>query len=173
MPSTMTLINTISVGAGGVSSIDFTSIPSTYTDLYLKLSLRSSTANDRRILFARFNGVTSGYADKSIRGYNNGIASQTDNGGNNSIAVWDAPAANATSSIFSNIDIYVYNYTSSNSKSVLGDGAGENNSATLAITGLTTGLSNITSAISSISLFFDSGTLVQYSTASLYGIKNS
>ena len=41
MPNTFTLIASSTVGAGGASSIDFTSIPSTYTDLVIKASLRS------------------------------------------------------------------------------------------------------------------------------------
>ena len=39
--NTFTLIASSTVGAGGASSIDFTSIPSTFTDLCLEASLRS------------------------------------------------------------------------------------------------------------------------------------
>lgn len=172
MANTFELIASSTVGSGGVATVTFSSIPSTFTDLCLKLSFRDSSANDRRILFMRFNGGTSGYNDKSIRGYNGTVASQTDNGGNNSIAVWDVPAANATSSTFSNIEIYIPNYAGSTNKSVSADGVGENNSANGAIAGLTAGLSTLTSAITSIDLFA-SGNLVQYSTAYLYGVKNA
>ena len=40
--ATYTLISSVTVGAGGASSIDFTSIPSTYTDLLVKISARST-----------------------------------------------------------------------------------------------------------------------------------
>ena len=170
MPNTMTLISAVTVGSGGTSTIAFTSIPSTYTDLCLKVSTRSSSNNDRRILFIRFNGATSGYTDRTVRGYNSGVASQTDNGGNNSIGIYDMPAATATASAFGNIEIYIPNYTSSTSKSVSADGAGENNSA-LTVVAITAGLSNVTSAISSIDLFTDgTGNFVEHSTAYLYGI---
>lgn len=173
MPNTMTLINSVTVGAGGTSTITFSSIPSTYTDLCIKVSARSSSNNDRRILFVRFNGATSGYNDKTVRGYNGGVASQTDNGGNNSIGVYDISAATATASTFGSVEIYVPNYTSSNNKSVSADGASESNSA-LAVTAITAGLSNVTSAITSIDLLLDgTGNFVQYSNAYLYGIKNS
>ena len=41
MADTYTLISSVTVGAGGASSIDFTSIPATYTDLLVKFSLRT------------------------------------------------------------------------------------------------------------------------------------
>lgn len=174
MPAARYFIASTTVGAGGSSTITLNSIPGTYTDLCLKLSLRSSSANDRRILFVRFNGVTSGYNDIEVRAYNGGVASQIDNGGNNSIAVYDMPAANATASIFSNIEIYIPNYTSSTNKSVSAEGVGENNSSNGAVAAFTAGLSNVTSAITSIDLLGDgTGNFVQYSTATLYGIKNA
>lgn len=172
MANTFELIASSTLGSAQ-STIDFNSIPSTFTDLCVKLSVRNSSANDRRILFVRFNGVTSGYNDISVRGYNGTVASQLDNGGNNSIAIWDLPAANATSNTFGNIEIYIPNYASSNNKSVSADGVGENNSANGAIAGITAGLSNITSAISSMSFFCSPGDFVQYSTAYLYGVKNA
>ena len=41
MAVTHNLISTITVGSGGAASIDFTSIPQTYTDLLVKISLRA------------------------------------------------------------------------------------------------------------------------------------
>lgn len=173
MPNTYEIISAVTVGAGGASTISFSSIPSTFTDLCIKVSSRSSSNNDRRILFIRFNGSTSGYNDRTIRGYNATIASQNDNGGNNSIAIYDMPAANATASVFGNIEIYIPNYTSSTNKSISADGVGET-SGPLAVAAFTSGLSNVTSAISSISLFLDgTGDFVQHSTAYLYGIKKN
>ena len=47
MANTFQLISSTTVGAGGASSIDFTSIPSTYTDLVIKWSGRlTSTGGD-------------------------------------------------------------------------------------------------------------------------------
>jgi hypothetical protein len=36
--ATMTALSTVTVGAGGAATIDFTSIPQTYTDLIVKIS---------------------------------------------------------------------------------------------------------------------------------------
>ena len=174
MANTFELIASYTVGSGGTSTITFSSIPSTYTDLCLKLSLRSSSANDRRIIFFKFNSVTSGYNDRSIRAFNSAVASQTDNGGNTSFAVWDMPAANATSNTFSNVELYIPNYAGSTNKSISADGVGENNGTSGAIAGLTAALSTVTSAISQIDIFGDgTGNFVQYSTAYLYGVKNA
>lgn len=43
MMATYIKIGSVEVGAGGASSIDFSSIPATYTDLVLKMSARVST----------------------------------------------------------------------------------------------------------------------------------
>ena len=52
MANTYELIASSTVGAGGASSIDFNSIPNTYTDLLVKLSGRSSTGyNALTIIF--------------------------------------------------------------------------------------------------------------------------
>lgn len=167
-------IAAVTVGSGGASSITISSIPSTYTDLCLKLSLRRDTNYTRRILQITFNGVTSGYTDRAIYGNGSSAASNLSLGGGIAIAVVDVPAAQATSNTFSNIELYAPNYTSSDSKSILVDGAGEDNAATTPLLGFTAGLSNITSAISSINLYTDQGgNFVQNSTAYLYGIKNS
>jgi len=45
MPNTMTLIASSTVGAGGSTAITFSSIPSTYTDLVIKHSLRNNLAS--------------------------------------------------------------------------------------------------------------------------------
>ena len=52
MANTYTLISSVTVGSGGASSIDFTSIPATYTDLCLVWSGRSAGSDvDTKITF--------------------------------------------------------------------------------------------------------------------------
>jgi hypothetical protein len=78
--------------------------------------------------------------------------------------------AGATANTFSNADIYIPNYTSSNAKSVSVDGVTENN-ATEASATLTAGLSTDTAAITSITVIaLSSGTIATNSTFTLYGI---
>lgn len=175
MANTFTLISSVTVGAGSASSIDFTNIASTYTDLVIKLSLRSNNGGsnyDRMDM--QFNGDTaSNYKNMLVYGTGSGTPG-TDNGGGltSTIRFFYTNGDASTSNTFSNAEIYIPNYASSNQKSVSLDSVSENN-ATAAIAGLNAGLWTGTSAITSIKIFCPSSTLKQYTTAYLYGIKNS
>ena len=170
MANTFELISAVTVGSGGASSIDFTSIPSTYTDLCLKVSVRSSVAAVYDNLLVKINSVTTSQSNRSILGVGSGTPS----------SVSDTPiyglmvvGANATSTTFSNVDIYIPNYASSTTnKSLSIDGVTENN-ATAAGATLIAGLYASNTAVSSIVLAPNSGTFSQYSTAYLYGVKNA
>jgi hypothetical protein len=61
-------ISTVTVGSGGASAIGFTNIPSTYTDLVVKLSGRSDRANKQAILSMAFNASSSSYTNKFLEG---------------------------------------------------------------------------------------------------------
>jgi hypothetical protein len=63
-------ISTVTVGSGGISAIEFTGIPQTYTDLLIKLSLRSNqNANTGENLRLRFNGSSASvYSERSLEG---------------------------------------------------------------------------------------------------------
>ena len=56
---TMTKLATYTVGAGGDSSVTFSNIPQTYTDLVIRVSARTTrSASTLNILYVTFNGVT-------------------------------------------------------------------------------------------------------------------
>jgi hypothetical protein len=168
MPNTFSLIASSTVGAGGAANIDFTSIPSTYTDLCLKISIRcdetsfpdlvlgfnNSTANMTRRLLYTDNGTSAlSYTDsQSNPGWVNG--------------------STTTSSTFINSEIYIPNYAGSTVKSFSADSVAETN-ATAARLGLFADLWNQTVAINRVTVSAGSGNLVQYSTAYLYGIVKS
>jgi len=172
MPSpTYVAIATVTVGSGGAANIEFTSIPGTYTDLLAVFSVRTNASNVKRAFELRINSGTSSqssitlYADGSSVG-SSSYASAIYN--NHTI-----PGANATASTFSNISVYIPNYAGSNNKSISIDGAGENN-ATEAGLAFSAGLYSSSTAITSLLVLPEStGSFVQYSTATLYGIKNS
>lgn len=164
MAVTHKLIQTITVGSGGAASIDFTSIPATYTDLMLLLSARST---DLRALSIKFNNTATTYTVSHLDGDG---ASATSN--NFSLA-GDAVPSTATASVFGNNSYYIPNYAGSAQKSYSVDSVTENNGTT-AYQHFTGGLWNGTSAITQITFsIVSSGNLAQYSSASLYGIKNS
>lgn len=173
MANTFVKIASVTVGAGGAASMTFSSIPSTYTDLCLKISARSlysgvdnnftiqfnssgGTAYSQRVLYGTgsaagsFSRTAQPYVDP---GYLNGNTS--------------------TSNTFGNAEIYIPNYAGSNNKSLSSDSVTENN-ATAADMALGAGLWANTAAITSITIAdYNSNNFVQYSTATLYGIKNS
>ena len=169
MPNTFSLIASSTVGAGGSASIDFSSIPSTYTDLLIKLSARSNLAAEYEFVNMQFNSSTSGYTTRVIRGNGTSATSQVNTGTGLSLEM--AQGNSSTSNTFCNMEIYIPNYLSGNAKSASTDGLGENN-ATLSYIGLNASLWTGTAAISSIQIPPLVGTTwLQYSTAYLYGIK--
>ena len=75
MPNTFELISSTVVGAGGAADITFSSIPSTYTDLIVKLSTRQDGSAIGYQFGIRFNGSTSGYSRRLT--YGDGLAANT------------------------------------------------------------------------------------------------
>jgi hypothetical protein len=166
MANTYIKIASVTVGSGGSTTIDFTSIPSTYTDLKLVSSLRGD-ANTVDMTYT-FNGLTTNQTGRLLRGNGSSAATGTD-----TLIYGLQNASTYTASTFTNSELYIPNYASSNNKSMSQDGATENN-ATLSYTYLVAQLWSASAAINAISLVAgSSGKFVQYSTATLYGIKNS
>lgn len=172
MANTMVKIQTITVGASGAANIEFTNIPQTFTDLKLVVSGRTTQGNVYGGGALQFNSDTgSNYRWRRI--YGSGSSAASDNSTSaTSITNWDIVGANATASVFSNIELYVFNYTLSNQKPVSIEYVGENN-ATEAYLGLVVGLWTGTAAITSIKIYSNGGNLVQFSSATLYGIKKA
>ena len=171
MANTYTLIGSTVVSGSSAASMSFSSIPNTYTDLVLRVSSRINDANNWMDFALSFNGVTTAtYPDIIIYGSGSAAGGTTDNGPG--VITRTSTTAN-TASTFGNSEIYIPNYLSSNYKCVNSDAVSENNE-TAAITCFTAGLWKNTSAITSITLTpINSATFTQYSTAYLYGIKNS
>lgn len=167
MAFTYSKLASTTVGAGGTSAITFSNIPQNYTDLVLKFSLRDNSASAWNNLSIKFNGSTSSYSARSVVGTGTGTTSQS------STTDIDRQYTNGnttTANTFGNGEIYIPNYTSSVAKSLSSDTVGENNSST-SIVGLMAGLWNNVTAISSLSLSAAGASFLQYSTATLYGIR--
>jgi hypothetical protein len=167
MANTFVKIATVTVGSGGASTIDFTSIPQTYTDLKLIFSGRLTNAVDVYSLYPTFNGSGSSFSSK--RFIASGTSRSSDTTGRLAGLV---QGTSYTASIFGSLEMYIPNYTSSANKSFSVDDVTENNGSA-AYMNLLGGLWSNTAAITSISIGPSAGTLAQYSTATLYGIKNS
>lgn len=161
----MELIATTTVGAGGATSIDLTSIPSTFTDLVLLLSARASGSDGT--LAMTFNGVTTGYSYRWL------YADGSTPGSNSGSTYYFGRISNSsnTASTFANQIITIPNYSGAANKTLTADAVSENN-GTSALQTLIAGSWANTAAITSISMTVPFGTsFAQHSTASLYGIK--
>ena len=165
---TMTLIASNTVGSGGASSVTFSSIPATYTDLQLVCSSRVDGSNGTIVWKFNTDTTASNYTEK----YLGGNGSTASSGGSNNPWYSHSNDSTTTTSTFENTSVYIPNYTSGNQKSVSVDTVSENNSTT-AYAQFFAGIWTGTSAINAITLTPYSGNFVQYSTFYLYGISNS
>ncbi len=171
MANTYFAIATVTVGSGGANAIEFTSIPQTYTDLNIKMSPRATGSAVNWNYKITFNGASSGYSSKIMYGDGTGVTQF-----NGNAAFFDGiymSAATATANSFGTADLYLPNYTGSNNKSISTESsATSNNTPTLG--SQQAGLYSSSSAITSIKIQAEGvSDLAQYSTATLYGIKNS
>ena len=172
MPNTYFRIATVSLSTTS-ASIDFTSIPQTYTDLKLVVSSRTSASAVYEELTITINGVNTNLATK----YLYGLSGTTVGSGGYTTGVYRgtvaaSTAATATASFFGNSEVYIPNYTDATiPKSISGDGVAVTNSATggVLIIGAAVNASN--SAITSVGFTSPSGAnFVAYTKATLYGI---
>ena len=167
MPNTFTLISTVTVGSGGQSTITFTSIPSTYTDLALNISARTSRAGTQDDFDISFNGSTSGLSYRRLYGTGSVVDSDS---GSRMITGYIA-ADGTTASTFGNLTVYITNYAGSANKSISSDGVSETNATNVNMS-MVASLWSDTAAITSITLTpATSQTILEHSTAYLYGIK--
>lgn len=171
MANTFELLDSVTVGAGGATSIAFTSIPSTFTDIFFKISVRitrSGYVGD--IMQVSFNGSSSNESSRRIEGAGSGTPTSASN---SLLLVYQGSTTDATASTFGNAEFYISNYAGSNYKSASNDGVSENNGTT-AYAGLAANLWSDTAAINSVTFTPDSGSnFVQYSSIYMYGIKSS
>jgi hypothetical protein len=168
MPNTYTLLEQVTVGATGASSVTFNSIPQTgYTDLVIKVSARATAGGNFASLLIAPNGATTNYTLRWLGDAGGGAVSYTQAafGANHLFYI---PASGATANTFGNGEITIPNYTSSSFKSVSADGANENNTAAI-YQGISAGLWSSTAPISSLT-FTTGGSFVQHTTFSLYGV---
>jgi len=165
-----TLISSVTVGAGGASTIDFTSIPQTpYTDLIVVYSARTSVVAVSAQLSLKFNAST-GYTAKELLGSGSAVYSFSQSGANFAIPGAGAVGNGATANTFANSIIYIPNYASSTNKSFSIDDVNENNGSESWQT-IYAGIWSNTAAINQITLYPNGGTIQQYSTAYLYGLQ--
>jgi len=167
MANTMTLIASYTA-SGTVSSVTLSSIPSTFTDIIIEYSGRTNGGTTGNDLLISLNGSTSNFTHRRLQGSGSTVASYNGSTGNAGIDNGTTSSANT----FSNTSIYIPNYAGSNYKSISSDSVTENNGAE-AYAFLGAVLWSNTAAITSVTLTPYAGSILQYSTIYLYGVKNA
>ena len=161
-------IATITVGATSVSSVEFTSIPSTYSHLQIRAISRGDRATTTETLFVNFNSDTANYYTHGLYGTGATAAAYSDNGNPNYFST--TPGTSISSSIYSATVWDLLDYSNSNKYKTIRvlHGYDANGSGTIR---LTSSLWTSTSAISSIKILSSQDKIIQYSHFALYGIK--
>lgn len=150
---------------GTASSIEFTSIPQTFTDLVLIVSARadgSGYAYEVSDTTLYFNTSSSNFTYRTLFGTGSSVSSDTTPHN-------FTTGANATANTFGSMQFYIPNYTSSNNKSFSVDSVTEHN-GTITRQYIAAGLWSQTAAITSLKIAPAINAFVQYSSATLYGI---
>jgi len=164
-PTAYESIATVTVGAGGSSSISFSSIPSTYKHLQIRAIAKWGTAYTAYSRI-QFNGDTgANYTQHRLEGSGSSASAAGYTGetsgivGFNSDTQWGAFITD------------ILDYTDTNKYTTIRTLGGYDNNGSGYIT-FSSSLWRNTAAVSSISLLPSSGvTFVQYSSFALYGVK--
>jgi len=168
----MELIDTKTAGSGGASYLEFTSIPSTYTDLMCVVSLKSDVSGGYTRIELTFNGSTTGYSERFMYGIDGNATSGNASSNSKIEYIWIPATRSEAVSTFGNCNIYIPNYAVAQSKSVSTDFVTEGNISTSVLDGFNAGLWANNATISSLKITSNSGLFVENSTAYLYGISN-
>ena len=157
-------IYTSTVGAGGVTSITFNTIPSTYKHLQIRAISRKSSE-----LFMRFNSDTAANYSKHYI-YGTGSGTPTAGGVANQDLVEFSYNSGTSSTVYSATIVDILDYADTNKYKTTRnlDGNDRNGAGDILVW---SGSWRSTSAISSILIYPSSGNIEEYSSFALYGIK--
>jgi hypothetical protein len=167
----MESIATVTVGSGGASSIEFTSIPSGFQHLQVRMILRNSSTNGgSRTTKLTFNSDTAAnYAWHQLYGDGSSAATNADSGVT-SISTSTTTISTDTASIFAAMVLDVLDYGSTSKfKTVRGFHGRDQNGSGLVL--LDSGLWRSTSAVSTLTLAPTANNFAQHTTATLYGLR--
>jgi hypothetical protein len=167
-------IATVNVGSA-TSTITFSSIPSTFTHLQLRIIARTSIASVQDDLLMRFNGDSANnYGGHQFFGNSSTVGSNTLGGTLpvNILYPGYISGNSAGSNTYGIAIIDIFDYTNGNKKKTWRSLNGNENNES-GFTLLRSGFWNSTSTISSIVFFLGGANYMQHSSFALYGIKGA
>jgi hypothetical protein len=177
MPSTYTLISS-NVLSSSAASVTFSAIPSTYTDLVVRISARTDQASTTAYLTYKLNGGGTGLQSETYLGAGGGGTTpesgrtSNSNGGIGSGGFISLSGNSATANTFGSVEIYIPSYTASQNKPTGNFGVGETNATAIQM-GITAGMWRNTAAVTTIAFSPSGSNFLTGSSFYLYGIKNS
>lgn len=161
----------VSVGSAGAASVTFSSIPSTYTHLQVRIIDRDTSAfNDSYGMYLKINSDTgSNYSTHYLLGTGatvlaGGSASQTP------IVIAQTAGGGMLSNTFGVAILDFIDYKNTSKYKTIKSLSGYSTNSTVTNTTLTSGLWMNTNAITTITLTPGAGNWAQYSSFALYGI---
>jgi len=167
-------IATTTVGSGGSSYVEFTSIPSTYTHLQIRgINRFSRTADSTGSLYMQLNSDTgSNYSFHQLYNYGFNSTPSVDASSNQSyMSVSYIPSDWNSASIYGGVVIDILDYANTNKyKTIRALGGFDPNSQYGSVV-FASGNWRNTNAITSIKLYPNVNSLNQYTSYALYGIK--
>ena len=173
MANTYTLIasNMLSSSA---ASVTFSAIPSTYTDLVLRMSARTAAGSGiAYTVETKFNSNSSNYSYTAILNTNSTtVGSWRSSADTYGTWLYSSDTPDSTANTFSSAEMYIPSYASSSNKVFSTVSAPETNDAVDYLLTTTANLWQNTTAISSITLT-PPASFAAGSSFYLYGIKNS
>jgi hypothetical protein len=154
-------IATVTIGAGGASTASFTSIPSTYQHLQIRVMAKTNDSNPYGNAAVTLNGAAGEYRHDL---YGTGSAAGVSASATSFISYIGGTAQ------FGVAIIDILDYANTNKNKTIRSICGVDNNGS-GLVAMTSGLETSTSAVSSITLTSNSGNFPQYSSFALYGIK--
>lgn len=160
-------ISTVTVGAGGASSISFSSIPSTYKHLQVRSIIRTASSTEDFLVYKPNNAAL------SARHFVSGNGSTTGAGGSTSVFdMGSIPNSGSLSNTFGAYILDILDYADTNKNKTLRQLNGTDVNGSGGDIQLVSGLYASTSAISSLVINTYNGTsFAANSSFALYGIK--
>ena len=172
MPNTTTIIASSTLSSPA-ATIDFTSIPATFTDLLIMVYRRSvDNVLDDAIRFNNDSSSVYSFTQMQSGASSGGVGTARTANSSASRSGGQEPST-YTANTFNSSSIYIPNYLSSTFKQFIADGADENKSTTN-YAWCHAGLWRNTAAINRITISQEpGGNMATGTSATLYGIKNS
>ena len=167
-------IATVTVGSGGATSAEFTSIPATYSHLQVRLlgrDTRNASGDNFSIQFNSDTNAANYVSYHWILGDGSTVSAGVVAGGvQGQIVIGEVSTAQTSANIFSAGVFDILDYANTNKYKTVRNLNGLDKNGSGALT-FSSGLWMSTNAITNIKIFGNNGNWAQYSHFALYGIK--